>query len=64
MRTEFVLDVKYMMKNKLDWNFRWDKLKKLVKPYISKSGKNYDCVVPVSGGQDSYYILHLVKKLT
>ena len=50
-------------KNKLDWNFRWDKLKKLVKPYISKSGKNYDCVVPVSGGQDSYYILHLVKKI-
>ena len=50
-------------KNKLDWTFRWDKLKKLVKPYISKSGKNYDCVVPVSGGQDSYYILHLVKKI-
>ena len=50
-------------KNNLDWKLRWDKLKKLIKPYVSKSGKNYDCVVPVSGGQDSYYILHLVKKI-
>jgi N-acetyl sugar amidotransferase len=46
----------------LDWNDRWNKLKKIVKLYKSK--KNiYDCVVPVSGGQDSYFILHLVKKL-
>ena len=46
----------------LDWNDRWNKLKQIVKLYKSK--KNiYDCVVPVSGGQDSYFILHLVKKL-
>lgn len=46
----------------LDWNARWEKLKQIVKLYNSK--KNiYDCIVPVSGGQDSYFILHLVRKL-
>ena len=46
----------------LDWSYRWEKLKKIVKIYKSKQS-NYDCIVPVSGGQDSYYVLHLVKKL-
>jgi N-acetyl sugar amidotransferase len=46
----------------LDWNGRWKELKQIVKLYKSK--KNiYDCIVPVSGGQDSYFILHLVRKL-
>ena len=46
----------------LDWNDRWKKLKQIVKLYKSK--KNiYDCIVPVSGSQDSYFILHLVRKL-
>ena len=46
----------------LDWNGRWKKLKQIVKLYKSK--KNiYDCIVPVSGGQDSYFTLHLVRKL-
>lgn len=46
----------------LDWNTRWKKLKQIVKLYKSKKN-NYDCIVPVSGGQDSYFILHLVRKL-
>lgn len=50
-------------KDKLDWDFKWNKLKKIIHPYKSKLNKNYDCVVPVTGGQDSYYIVHLVKKL-
>jgi N-acetyl sugar amidotransferase len=49
-------------KDSLDWSVRWDKLKSLVNPYRSKDGKNYDCIVPVTGGQDSYYIVYLVKK--
>lgn len=49
-------------KDMLDWNERWDELERFIKPYKSHSG-NYDCIVPVSGGQDSYYIMHLVKKL-
>jgi len=48
-------------KDTLDWSLRWDLLEKLVKPYRSSDTRNYDCIVPVSGAQDSYYILHLVK---
>lgn len=47
-------------KDSLDWSERWGRLVKLVKPYRSKAG-NYDCIVPVSGANDSYYIVHLVK---
>lgn len=47
-------------KNQLDWSLRWEKLKSIVNDYRSQNG-NYDCVVPVTSGQDSYYIMHLVK---
>ncbi len=50
-------------KDKLDWNSRWQKLEKLVEPYKNKDGKNYDCIIPVTGANDSYYIVYLVKKL-
>lgn len=49
-------------KDTLDWHARWDALETLVKPYRSGDGSNYDCIVPVSGAQDSYYIVHLVKE--
>ena len=48
-------------KDRLDWEERWQKLVNLVAPYRSQSGRNYDCIVPVTGANDSYYILHLVK---
>jgi len=48
-------------KDKLDWADRFEKLKRIVKPYRSKSGSNYDCIVPVSGGNDSYFIVDVVK---
>jgi N-acetyl sugar amidotransferase len=49
-------------KDKLDWQYRWAKLESLVAPYRCRTGDNYDCIVPVSGGQDSYYIVYLVKQ--
>lgn len=48
-------------KDKLDWGERWEKLKNIIKPYRNKDGKNYDCIIPVTGGQDSYYIVYLAK---
>ena len=48
-------------KDRLDWSERWAKLEALVAPYRSKSGENYDCIVPVSGAGDSYWIVHQVK---
>ena len=47
-------------KNTLDWKQRWLQLEKKIKPYKSKK-KNYDCIIPVNGGNDSYFIVHLVK---
>ena len=44
-------------KDLLDWEARWKKLEHLVKPYRSTTGKNYDCIVPVTGANDSYYIV-------
>ena len=49
-------------KDLIDWDERWDQLKKLVEPYRSKSGRNYDCIVPVSGAGDSFFTVYLVKE--
>lgn len=49
-------------KDSLDWECRWKKLEDLVRPYRSPGGQAYDCIVPVTGGNDSYFILHLVKE--
>lgn len=39
----------------------FDDLMALVEPYRSKSGKQ-DCIVPFSGGRDSTYSLHIIKR--
>lgn len=49
-------------KDSLDWEERWAKLEQLVEGYRNRSGENYDCVVPVSGARDSFFIVHTVKK--
>src|SRR5438445_10876063 len=50
-------------KDKLDWKERGEKLKTILNGYKNASGKNYDCVVPVSGARDSWFIVHTVKKV-
>ena len=49
-------------KDRLDWAGRWDRLVELVKPYRANSGTTYDCIVPVTGANDSHFIVHLVKE--
>ncbi|MFA6519688.1 MAG: N-acetyl sugar amidotransferase [Candidatus Paceibacterota bacterium] len=49
-------------KDSLDWNARFEHLKKITASYKNRSGNNYDCVVPVSGARDSYFIVHTVMK--
>ena len=52
----------HLEKNTLNWNNRFKKLKNITKFYKSK--KNYyDCIVPVSGGHDSFFIVHIVKNI-
>ena len=50
-------------KNEIDWTQRWEDLRRLVEPYRKKTGSHYDCIVPVSGANDSYFIVHVVKNL-
>ena len=47
-------------KKRVDWDRRWQMLLNLVDEY--RSSTSYDIVVPVSGGKDSYYQTHVVKK--
>ena len=49
-------------KDALDFRPRWSRLESLVRPYRALDGRNYDCIVPVSGANDSYFIVHLVKE--
>jgi N-acetyl sugar amidotransferase len=49
-------------KDRLDWEARWARLEALVQPYRSLTGRAHDCIVPVTGANDSYYIVHLVKE--
>lgn len=50
-------------KDRLDWRAREAMLAKIFDAYRDRSGHGYDCVVPVCGGRDSYYIVHLVKQV-
>lgn len=50
-------------KDTLDWDERLEKLKSIVNPYRIKDGSNYDCIVPVTGGNDSYFIIYIVKEV-
>ncbi len=48
-------------KDVLDWNVRSKKLESILNQYKNNNGNNYDCIIPVSGGKDSYFIVHTVK---
>lgn len=50
-------------KDVLDWSERGEKLKHILKNYQNQSGNNYDCIIPVSGARDSYFIVHTIKNV-
>lgn len=45
----------------INWDIRRKELEKILDGYRSET--NYDCIVPISGGKDSLYQLHLIKKI-
>jgi len=49
------------LREKIDWKSREEEFHKLMSKYKSKN--NYDCIVPGSGGKDSFYQVWLLKKL-
>ena len=48
-------------KKEIDWEKRENDLKRLLDKYRSKDG-SYDVIVPGSGGKDSFYAAHILKK--
>lgn len=43
-----------------EWDKREESFAKLVKSLANNNGSNYDCLIPVSGGKDSFYQAHLM----
>ncbi|MCE7995983.1 MAG: N-acetyl sugar amidotransferase [Roseivirga sp.] len=50
-------------KDSLDWAPRAEKLKTILADYKNTSQNNYDCIIPVSGARDSYFIVHTIKNV-
>ncbi|MBT4605187.1 N-acetyl sugar amidotransferase [archaeon] len=50
-------------KDILNWDSRFEKLRGILKNYKSASRGQYDCVIPVSGARDSYFIVHVIKNV-
>lgn len=47
----------------VDWDRKKRQFERILEEYKNKDGSNYDCIIPVSGGKDSYYQVHLIKKV-
>lgn len=51
-------------KDSLDWNARFKMLERIVRTNAQRMGhKGFDCIIPVTGGGDSYFIVHTVKNV-
>jgi len=51
----------YEKRKEVDWEERNQKLKKLCDKYRRNDG-HYDCLIPVSGGKDSHFLVYMMKK--
>lgn len=45
-----------------EWARRKDLLRDVLERYRNRDGSTYDCVIPVSGGKDSYFQAHVIAK--
>ncbi|QDU61540.1 hypothetical protein Pan216_24010 [Planctomycetes bacterium Pan216] len=45
------------------WAGRRSRFEELIDQYRNKSGSNWDCIIAVSGGKDSYWQTHLIKNV-
>ena len=44
------------------WKERREQFQKILDQTLKNNKSNYDCLVPVSGGKDSYYQTHIIVK--
>ena len=47
----------------IDWTKREKQLRGILDEARAKAGNNYDCIVPISGGKDSTFQLHILTKI-
>ena len=47
----------------IDWVVREKELRTILEEAKSKSGSGYDCVLPISGGKDSFFQAHVLVKV-
>jgi N-acetyl sugar amidotransferase len=50
-------------KMRIDWRLRGERLREILKEAKQASGNNYDCMVPISGGKDSAFQLHVLTRV-
>ena len=50
-------------KDEINWDNKAKKLEEILDSYRNNSGNNYDCIIPVSGARDSYFIVHTIKNV-
>lgn len=57
---------KDFVQNKIDWDAREKQFREILEQYKKRARENgacYDCIIPVSGGKDSTYQVHLIKNV-
>lgn len=47
----------------IDWTKREKQFRQILSDAKAKAGTNYDCIIPISGGKDSAYQLHVLTKI-
>lgn len=50
-------------KDALDWSIREKKLRHILDSYRNQDQSNFDCIIPVSGARDSWFIVHTIKNV-
>jgi N-acetyl sugar amidotransferase len=50
------------IKHEVNWDMRKNELKEILEKFRNKDGRNYDCLIPVSGGKDSHFQTYLIKE--
>ncbi len=50
-------------KDVIDFETRGEKLAELLDIYRNRSENNYDCIIPVNGAKDSFFIVHLIRNV-
>jgi N-acetyl sugar amidotransferase len=47
----------------IDWTVREEALRKILEDAKKNSGSGYDCILPISGGKDSFFQAHVLTKV-